>query len=872
MSKRRNRDQRSQIVDNRASTPADSAQEVLTRGHAWLRFPAALEAQFQSDTLEPRRKLLAICGLIGCIGALIGTSNVHNLTPDIAPMVWRLVLIWLAVALLSLAAVWWLPPRWRRNWQGEALTALMALSIAAVAVWMTTASRFDTAITHSANVAIVVIYACIAARQRFVWALGVTVLAFVGYVGLTKVATPLQELVLGGNIKLMAVSYALVLIANYSFEHMERRNWLLRQLEKQQRSALLETSERLHHLSTLDPLTGLANRRQFDTDLRQAWSQAAMTQSPIAFLMVDVDFFKLYNDTYGHPAGDACLKKISQALSDLATVQVGITTRLGGEEFGLLLPGCTLPQAMATATALCKRVQDARIDHSTSTTAAHVTVSIGVAQAWPANGGEPHDVVAQADRGLYRAKETGRNRACAAPLEEATPATHDVWESLVPKESPPSASPEEPSPIGPELAYTQTLRSGFRGLRFPAAQEAAFKDHDSDQRRVHLTGTAVLGLLVYNAYVMSSRAMFADIHDDVLLVQFSLSALLLVISSIVYGVTLPTWWREASYSLGTALFGVISAWSLSQSQQLSAFSYAMCLALIPMFSSVGARQPFRFVCLPTVMTLISVAWLCKPIGPIQTMVFNDSLFFISSCTAYTLILAYTLEYGARKEWLLAQIAQGQQEALTQATQRLHLLSMRDPLTGINNRRQFELDLQSLWNDALMTSQPLSMLIIDVDFFKRYNDGYGHPAGDLCLQNVASTVQQTAQAARGLTARLGGEEFAILLPGRNLEQAMALGDRLCAAVRLANIEHLYSLVSGQQRVTVSIGIACLIPGPDVARDTLLPLADDALYLAKKAGRNRVTASSHAAQAAGLDCSSATAPDAATRPSSVGTTQI
>ncbi|MES2088910.1 MAG: diguanylate cyclase [Pseudomonadota bacterium] len=831
---RRNRDQRFQ--------GATSAEAVLARGHAWLRFPAALESQFQTDTLEPRRKLLLACGLIGCIGVCIGTSNVNNLTPDIAPVVWRMVWFWLLGASLSIGVIGLMPTRWRRNWQAEALTAMMALCIVALLIWMATASHLDTAFTHSATAAIPVIYACIAARQRFVWSLGGAVASFVCYVGLVKGFTPTQALIVASNIKLMAVSYVFVLVANYTFEHTERRNWLLRQLEKEQRSALLETSERLHHLSTLDPLTGLLNRRQFDTDLSLAWSQAALAKEPLAFLMVDVDFFKRYNDTYGHPAGDTCLRQIGQELSNIAAAQGGIATRLGGEEFGLLLPGLTLAQAMEAAAALCENVQCARIEHVTSTTAAHVTVSVGVAQAWPADGGGgPQDLVALSDRGLYHAKESGRNRACAASLEVVTPTPPAIEPSAEPMDEAPTASPAEPLQAGPEHAYMQTLQGRFRWLRFPAAQEKAYNHRDTDQRSKNLTATGILGLIIYNVYVISSRAMFADIHDDALMVQFGLSALLLVLSTIIYALALPARWREASYSLGTAIVGVVSAWTLSQSQLLSALHYSVCLALIPMFSGVGARQAFRYTCVPAIMTLIATAVLFNPIGPVQRMVFNDSLFIIGSNTLYTLILAYMLEYGSRKEWLFAQIAQLQREALTIATQRLHQLSMRDPLTGISNRRQFEDDLQRLWNEALNAPQPLSMLIIDVDFFKLYNDGYGHPAGDRCLKQVAAILHQTAQAARGVAARLGGEEFAILLPGRPLEQAMALGERICAAVRHANIEHLYSEVSIQRRVTVSIGIACLLPDTEVAQDSLLSLADDALYLAKKMGRNRVVSS-------------------------------
>ncbi|MBC7700111.1 GGDEF domain-containing protein [Aquabacterium sp.] len=173
-----------------------------------------------------------------------------------------------------------------------------------------------------------------------------------------------------------------------------------------------------------------------------------------------------------------------------------------------------------------------------------------------------------------------------------------------------------------------------------------------------------------------------------------------------------------------------------------------------------------------------------------------------------------------------------------ATERLHEMSMLDPLTGICNRRQFEEDFQRIWLDSLYSGKPLAMLIIDVDFFKLFNDGYGHPMGDRCLKQVAAAISQTAQEGLGLTARLGGEEFGILLPGANAKQATELGERVCAAVRNAAIEHRFSQVPGHPNVTVSVGAASVVAQKRVNRRTLFAMADDALYQAKHAGRNRV----------------------------------
>ena len=221
-------------------------------------------------------------------------------------------------------------------------------SISSEKRWDTTVlSHIDTTFTHAAALVTAVLYACIGARLRFIWALTCALITFGAFVVLVTGTTPLQAIIVAANAKLMALSYVFGLLVNYAFEHSERRNWLLRRLEQQQSAALKEASENLRRLSTQDPLTGLFNRRQFEVDLDSAWVTAALANGFVSMLMLDVDFFKRYNDTYGHPAGDACLIRVSKAIAQAAQLHDGIAARLGGEEFGMLLPGRTLDEAVA---------------------------------------------------------------------------------------------------------------------------------------------------------------------------------------------------------------------------------------------------------------------------------------------------------------------------------------------------------------------------------------------------------------------------------------------------------------------------------------------------------------------------------------------
>jgi diguanylate cyclase (GGDEF)-like protein len=202
---------------------------------------------------------------------------------------------------------------------------------------------------------------------------------------------------------------------------------------------------------------------------------------------------------------------------------------------------------------------------------------------------------------------------------------------------------------------------------------------------------------------------------------------------------------------------------------------------------------------------------------------------------------------------------------------LHRLSTIDALTGIANRRAFDEALSQEWRRMMRHGSALSLLLIDVDFFKRYNDTYGHVAGDQCLRAIGQVLAGKARRAGEMAARYGGEEFAVLLPHIALDDARKLGEVICAAVREQNILHERS--DAASCVTVSIGAASIADLPELAallsREGTLPsatmpgatvlveLADHMLYRAKIAGRNRVIA------AGAHDGSTAPAAPSATR---------
>jgi diguanylate cyclase (GGDEF)-like protein len=179
------------------------------------------------------------------------------------------------------------------------------------------------------------------------------------------------------------------------------------------------------------------------------------------------------------------------------------------------------------------------------------------------------------------------------------------------------------------------------------------------------------------------------------------------------------------------------------------------------------------------------------------------------------------------------------EALAKANQRLEQLSFTDSLTGMANRRRLEEVLDEQWHRAQHTGTSLAVAMVDIDRFKRYNDHFGHLAGDQCLQRVAKVLRSNVHDV-DLAARYGGEEFAIVMPDADINAACQLAQRMLAAV--GELREPHPAVAGRT-VTVSIGVAAMVPPEDSAAHTLVNLADAALLRAKRDGRNRVVSAPH-----------------------------
>jgi diguanylate cyclase (GGDEF)-like protein len=189
--------------------------------------------------------------------------------------------------------------------------------------------------------------------------------------------------------------------------HLELR--FLTKKVQEQAIALQEANQELHRLANLDGLTAVANRRRFDEYLDQEWRRSQREQNSLALILCDIDYFKNYNDYYGHQAGDVCLKRVAQAIDDCLKRPADLVTRYGGEEFAIILPNTSNEGAVHVAQLIQTTIRQLSIPHHHSLVSSFVTLSLGVSSQVPNADLDAHALVATTDKALYIAKAEGRN-------------------------------------------------------------------------------------------------------------------------------------------------------------------------------------------------------------------------------------------------------------------------------------------------------------------------------------------------------------------------------------------------------------------------------------------------------------------------------
>lgn len=387
---------------------------LLTRGFPLMRFPSELEREFQQAGLASRRTHILKSGFISLWIFNVFLVADYLLLPDVFVLALSMrLLVFTPLALLFLWAFGGGRVRAlnRLSPQGlEFISMGSGLAAAAVLTFILSASNSPLAYLYHIGFIVVITYGNIVQRLRFWYAVAfsLTLLA-VHLIGIIALPSFPDRLVVP-LVSMVFSSAAFTLTANYALENDERRRFLLTERERGLIRSLTQTQVRLRELSRVDELTGLYNRRHFESSVQQLWQRASFGRTPMAIFMIDVDHFKKFNDHYGHLAGDACLKRVSQVFKHTLNGQGIIVARYGGEEFIAAIPLLDEAATLELAEHVRAQVERCQVPHECSSTSSVVTVSLGVAWCEARAGMKVEHLLSLADGALYEAKHEGRNR------------------------------------------------------------------------------------------------------------------------------------------------------------------------------------------------------------------------------------------------------------------------------------------------------------------------------------------------------------------------------------------------------------------------------------------------------------------------------
>ena len=391
--------------------------------------------------------------------------------------------------------------------------------------------------------------------------------------------------------------------------------------------------------------------------------------------------------------------------------------------------------------------------------------------------------------------------------------------------------------------YQGLLSSGFKSLRFPADMEKNYSWRSNENFTNSSRGILTFGILIYLLFGLTDHVFGQEYKATLWFIRVSVSGALLTGLMILFNRQMIRWVVFA-VTIGMIIIGLSIIVLISIMDE--PYSYAYHLGLIPwqVFILISLRSYLRAIIVASLTVFItyilfSYNQVLQPYDPRIDVFVNDMrplyIFFWGLLILMGVYLGYFMEKSSRIDYIKNRLLELDAQRLTLLSEELHLLSTTDSLTGMSNRRHFESCYDSEWRRAVRAQDSLAIIMIDIDFFKNYNDEYGHQAGDECLRQVSATLMSYAQRSGELAARYGGEEFIVLLPRMSLAGAQHIAENMCRKISELGIEHVGS---DKQRVTISIGVAAMIPSLQDGPDGLLKDSDRMLYQAKASGRNCV----------------------------------
>lgn len=372
-----------------------------------------------------------------------------------------------------------------------------------------------------------------------------------------------------------------------------------------------------------------------------------------------------------------------------------------------------------------------------------------------------------------------------------------------------------------ESIVARTLRAGFRWLKFPAELEREFvAEYRAARRRLVRVGICIALATVIGLAVLDRWIIGADAHGVPDVIRFGVHIPLAVIGVVLTSQRWYRWYWPFVHSFAP-LYGLATVvLAVNATGELTSFVYARLVIAIFFFYfmlglSFAAAVRTNLV---TIVGFIVAALLVDMTS--HTAIYL--LFLLACANLYAGVGCYALEYANRVAFLDRRL--------------LSEVATHDGLTGLLNRSALESEIHRIWQQAIRDRDVVTVIMIDIDHFKAYNDRYGHQGGDACLREVARAIRRAAGSRpHDCVARYGGEEIIAVLPGSDRDGGEQVARAMLAEINALAIPHDRSLTA--PCVTVSIGVATLQPERGSSHDLIVRIADRALYLAKETGRNR-----------------------------------
>ena len=371
------------------------------------------------------------------------------------------------------------------------------------------------------------------------------------------------------------------------------------------------------------------------------------------------------------------------------------------------------------------------------------------------------------------------------------------------------------------------IQGGFRLLRFSPRLENHHEEETRSSRELYMVRTAQLAIILFNLFLATDYLMIPDVFRIALYGRCCIVTPMFLAFWFVVSRRPPRLIREGVASLSTILsvFVAMTIGGLSRSPDMVVYQTGNVLILV--FSAVVLRLPIRYACVTMLAGLIVQVSIASHVAGMTPQSSVYTIVFFVTASIFLLAAAYTLEREQRRSYLL-------DLRNRMLNERLERISRQDALTGLWNRRYLETVVAESWGRAATTPIDMAAILVDIDHFKAFNDSYGHLEGDQCLKRLAACLEVAlAGDDRASVVRFGGEEFVIFIENVSVEFAMRVAERIGAEIKAAAIPH--PALGAGRIVTASLGVATG-SAPGLSMSQLVAKADDALYRAKRAGRN------------------------------------